>query len=312
MTVAVAEASIGGAPPLSDREFRLFQGLIHREAGIYLSDAKRALLIGRLSRRMRELGMPTFESYFRHVVEGPDPSERVRMINAICTHETSFFREPRQFELLEQTILPAWRAAAEAGERPRRVRAWSAACSSGEEPFSIAMSLQAHLPAPWDVEVLATDLSTSVLDRARSAVWKMERSATIPPAYLKRFMLRGRAGGPHADQMKAGPELRAAVRFQQLNLNDPSYAVGGPFDMIFCRNVLIYFDQETKIDIFERLNQVLEADGMLLLGAAESVVGITDAFRPCPDRRGLYQPNPARARSNGGAMAQGLKVVATR
>lgn len=280
MTVAATETSIGGAPPLSDREFRLFQGLIHREAGIYLSDAKRALLIGRLSRRMRELGMPTFEAYYRHVVEGPDQHERARMINAICTHETSFFREPRQFELLEQTVLPGLVAAAEAGERPRRVRAWSAACSSGEEPFSIAMSLQAHLPAPWDIEILATDLSTSVLERARAATWSKERAATIPPSYLKRFMLRGRDGTPHVGKMKAGPELRSAIRFQQLNLNDPSYAVGGPFDLIFCRNVLIYFNGESKAQVIERLLQHLAPTGLLFLGHAESPNGLTNRLRP--------------------------------
>ena len=168
-----------GIRPLTDREFKLFQSLIHKEAGIYLSEVKKALLVGRLSRRIRELGLDSFEAYYRHVVDGPNPAERVELINNICTHETQFFREPRQFEYLEQTVAPRLRAEAEAGTRPKQIRAWSAACSSGEEPVSMAMSLLYHFPASagWTVEVLATDISTRVLDKARAATWSIERAA---------------------------------------------------------------------------------------------------------------------------------------
>lgn len=258
--------------PLTEREFRLFQALIYRETGIHLSDAKRALLVGRLSRRLRQLGLPSFEAYYRHVLEGADGEERVRMINAICTHETHFFREPRQFEFLEHTVLPQWRAQADAGARSRRVRAWSAACSSGEEPYSLAMTLLAHLPASWEVEVVGTDLSTSVLERARAAVWPVEKAAEIPAAYTKRFMLRGR--GDRAGLMKAGPEIRAVVRFQHLNLNQPGYALTGPFDLVFCRNVLIYFDNESKAGAIGRLLERLAPTGLLFLGHAESLNGL--------------------------------------
>lgn len=263
--------------PLTDREFRSFQRLIHEETGIFLSDAKRALLVGRLSRRMRELQMPTFEAYFQYVTEGPDRDERVRLINAICTHETHFFREPRQFELLERTILPEWRAQGEAGERPRRVRAWSAACSSGEEPYSIAMSLLAHLPASWELEVTATDLSTAVLERARTAVWPIEKASELPADYLKRFMLRGR--GERSGQMKAGPEIRSVVRFQHLNLNEPAYALQKPFDLVFCRNVLIYFNNDSKTGVIDRLIDHLGPTGYLFLGHAESLNGFSTRAR---------------------------------
>ena len=268
-----------GIRPLNDREFKLFQSLIHKEAGIYLSEVKKALLVGRLSRRIRELGLESFEAYYRHVVDGAHPAERVELINNICTHETQFFREPRQFEFLEQTLAPRWRADAEAGTRPRHIRAWSAACSSGEEPVSLAMSLLHHFPASagWAVEVLATDISTRVLDRARAAIWPIERAGQIPPAYLKRFMLRGT--GDQQNKMKAGPEIRATVRFQQLNLHADTYAVGDGFDLIFCRNVLIYFNAASKEHVVSRLLGRLAPDGLLFLGHAESLTGMRDQPR---------------------------------
>jgi len=268
-----------GIRPLNDREFKLFQALIHKEAGIYLSEVKKALLVGRLSRRVRELGLESFEAYYRHVVDGAHPAERVELINNICTHETQFFREPRQFEFLEQTLAPRWRAEAEAGTRPKQIRAWSAACSSGEEPVSMAMSLLYHFPASagWTVEVLATDISTRVLDKARAATWAIERAGQIPPTYLKRFMLRGT--GEHHNRMKAGPEIRNVVRFQQLNLQADSYAVGDGFDLIFCRNVLIYFNAASKEHVVTRLLGRLAEDGLLFLGHAESLTGMRDQPR---------------------------------
>lgn len=268
-----------GIRPLTDREFKLFQSLIHEEAGIYLSEVKKALLVGRLSRRIRELGLDSFDAYYRHVVDGPNPTERVELINNICTHETQFFREPRQFEFLEQTLAPRMRAEAEAGTRQKTIRAWSAACSSGEEPVSMAMSLLYHFPASagWSVEVLATDISTRVLDRARAMTWPIERAGQISAAYLKRFMLRGT--GEQQAKMKAGPEIRSVVRFQHLNLQAESYAVGDGFDLIFCRNVMIYFNAVTKEHVVTRLLGRLAPDGLLFLGHAESLTGMRDQPR---------------------------------
>ena len=280
MTVCAADAP-QGIRPLSDREFKLFQQLIHDEAGIYLSDVKKALLIGRLSRRIRELGLDSFEAYYQRVVNEPRPAERVEMINNICTHETHFFREPRQFDFLEQTVAPRWRSAAEAGLRPKRIRAWSAACSSGEEPYSLAMTLLTHFPARdgWTVDILATDISTRVLDRARAAVWPIDKASEIPDRYLKRFMLRGGSGGDHHGKMKAGPELRAVVDFQQMNLHADAYPAGDPFDLIFCRNVLIYFNAASKEYVVSRLLGRLATDGLLFLGHAESLAGMRDQPR---------------------------------
>lgn len=269
-----------GIKPLREREFAAFQAFIYKEAGIYLSKVKQALLVGRLSRRMRELGLDSFAAYYERVIDPRYPDERVELINAICTHETHFFREPRQFDYLDNVVLPKWRAQAEAGERPRRVRAWSAGCSSGEEPFSIAMSLLAGCPASggWSVEVVATDVSTRVLDRARAATWPLERARHIPDAYLKRFMLRGQ--GDHSHQMKAGPELRSVVTFAHLNLNSDVYELPNTFDLVFCRNVLIYFDAQSKERVMRHLLSRLSPDGLLFLGHAETLSGVQTSPAP--------------------------------
>jgi len=251
---------------LSTKEFRLFQSLVHREAGISLSDQKRALLVGRLAPRMRELEITSFGAYFDRV--SSDAVELVRMIDAVCTNETHFFREPKQFTFLEQEVIPRWRAAAERGERRRDVRVWSAGCSTGEEPYSIAMTLAANLPG-WNVEIVATDLSTKVLDRAAAGIWSIDRAEEIPPHYRKTFMLRG--SGPQAGKMAARPELSSLIRFARVNLNHESYPVAGRFDLVFCRNVLIYFDGPSKQRIINRLLDRLDPHGFFFLGHSESL-----------------------------------------
>ena len=281
-------AAAGGIRPLSRREFAAFQNIIRRETGIFLSDVKEALLVGRLSRRVRELGLPTFDAYHRLVEE--DEAERVRMIDAICTHETHFFREPRQFDFLVERVLPALRADAEAGRRPRKVSAWSAACSTGEEPTSLAMVLLDQMPG-WDVDVLATDLSTGVLERARAALYPVEKAAEIPSGLLKRFMLRG--FGSQEGRMTTGAEIRAVVRFQRLNLNDEAYPLPAPFDLVFCRNVLIYFAPETKARVVERLRRHLSPRGHLFFGHAESAMGLTTRLRGVGPN--VYVPDGAAA-----------------
>jgi chemotaxis protein methyltransferase CheR len=263
-------------PPLTEREFLGYQRLVHREAGIWLSPVKRALLVGRVSRRLRELGGLSFGAYLRRVEE--DEAERVRLLDALCTHETHFFREPRHFELLEREVLPRWRAQGDTGRgEGRRVRVWSAACSTGEEPFTLAMVLRHHLPAEegWHIDILATDLSTRILEQARQALWPLGKSREIPRPYL-RYMLRGT--GSQEGRMKAGPELRSLVRFQRVNLND-GHGVKGRFDLVFCRNVLIYFDAASKARAVERLVEHLSPQGLLFLGHSESLSGLGWRFR---------------------------------
>ena len=260
-----------GARILTPREFRLFQALIQREAGIHLSEAKKVLVEGRLARRLRELGLD-FADYYGLVET--DPHEKVRMLDCICTNETHFFREPRQFEFLESHVFPEWRARAEAGTMARQVRVWSAGCSTGEEPYSVAMAFLARFPpsSGWEIEVVATDLSTRVLDRAQAAVWPIDKAREIPEPYLKAFMLRG--SGPEEGRMKAGPLVRSRVRFQRLNLNAEPFTFAGRFDLVFCRNVLIYFDAASKARVVSRLLERMEPRGYLFLGHAETVTGL--------------------------------------
>ena len=265
------------ARSVSDAEFARFQALVHQEAGIWLSPAKKALLAGRLAKRLRELGLASYGDYFEIV--RTDEAERTHMLDCVSTNETHFFREPRHFELLAERVYPAWQADCDAGRRPRRIRAWSAACSTGEEPFTLAMSLLRAFPpgSGWDIEILATDLSTRVLERAREAVWPIAKAKEIPPLLLKAFMLRGT--GSQEGRMKAGPELRSLVRFARLNLNHDAYPALGQFDLLFCRNVLIYFDPATKLRVVGRLLAHLAPDGHLFLGHAESLGGMTDRLR---------------------------------
>jgi chemotaxis protein methyltransferase CheR len=265
------------AAGVSDAVFARFQALVHKEAGIWLSPAKKALLVGRLSKRLRALRLASFRDYYERVQE--DEAERTQLLDCICTNETHFFREPRHFELLAGSVYPSWWAEANAGRRPRRIRAWSAACSTGEEPFSIAMSIRQAFPAGlgWDVDVLGTDLSTRALARAAQATWPIARSAEIPVATLKRFMLQGT--GSDEGRMRAVPELQALVRFARLNLVDEQYPALGKFDLLFCRNVLMYFDPATKVRVVERLLAHLAPAGLLFLGHAESLGGMRDRLR---------------------------------
>jgi len=265
----VIPAAVGGIPAITDREFRVLSDLIYAEAGIRLSPVKKTLLVGRLASRLRELGVTSFGAYYKHVMA--DVLERARMLERICTHETQFFREPRQFEFMERRVIPWWEARAAEGHRSRRVRAWSAGCASGEEPYSLAMLLLRCFPpeSGWEVEVVATDLSAAVLARAQAARWPIAKADQIPIGLRKRFMLKG--FGPNAGYMKAGPEVRSVVSFQQLNLNQETYRLAGPFDAVFCRNVLIYFDASSRRRVVERIARWMSPDGLLFLGHAETL-----------------------------------------
>ncbi len=280
MTARQAHALAGpetGPYRLTDRELGLFRELVERETGIQIPDTKRALLVGRLARRLRELQLDSFAAYYRRIVGEGDQAERVRMIDLISTNETQFFREPKQFTFLEETLIPGWLAAADAGLRSRSLRVWSAACSSGEEPFSVAMTLLDRL-ADWTIDILASDLSTRVLERARAALWPIEKAREIPERYLKAFMLRG--VGPNQGTMKAAVELQRVVRFQRLNLHQRPLAVSGQFDLILCRNVLIYFSAEGRARVVRSLVEHLDPRGYLFLGHAETLNGVDARLRP--------------------------------
>jgi len=268
--------SQGGPPPNSDvaprvitpKEFLLFQALIYRQAGIWLSDVKTELLTGRLSKRLRALGLNTFSEYYARVRE--DNEECLAMLDAITTNETHFFREPGHFKLLEEQILPAWVDKADAGQRPHKIRAWSAGCSTGQEAYSLAMLLLDHLPPStgWTVEIVATDLSRRALAIAEEGVWNADKADEIPPAYLRAYTLKG--VGENCGKIKAAPAIRI-IRFLRLNLNDAIYPEIGRFDLIFCRNVMIYFDVESRRRVINKLLDRLVPEGYLFVGHAETL-----------------------------------------
>ena len=259
--------------------FQKFQKLIYAETGIWLGSSKTALLCGRLFRRLRTLEISSLEQYYECVIQPDQDEERARMIDAITTNETRFYREPRQFEFLVQRVFPRWQAEAERGLRPRRVNIWSAGCSSGEEPYTVAMLLAKHLPADqgWDARILATDISNRVLDKARRGIYLITRSAEIPKDLLHSFMLRGMA--ERQGEMKVKVEIQQMIDFRRLNLDQESDLVEGPFDAIFCRNVLIYFDAASKQRVVTRLVHQLIANGFLFVGHAENLNAVSPYLR---------------------------------
>jgi chemotaxis protein methyltransferase CheR len=259
--------------------FEKFQKLIYSETGIWLGSSKTALLCGRLFRRLRALQITSLESYYECVIQPEQHEERARMIDAITTNETRFFREFRQFEFMVQNLLPRWRSNAEQGLHPKRVRIWSAGCSSGEEPYSIAMLLAAHLPAQegWDVHILATDISNRVLDKARKGIYPIAKAAELPPDLLHNFMLRGVA--ERDGEMKVKVEIQQMIDFRRLNLNEESNLNEGPFDAVFCRNVLIYFDAASKARAMAKLARHLVPNGILFVGHAENLSSMSSQLR---------------------------------
>lgn len=263
---------------ISEKEFRDFQELIYTEAGIWLSPNKTALLTGRLAKRLRLQGLKSFRDYYNLVVESPE--ECIHMLDAVSTNETRFFREPRHFELLESHIIPRWISASASGNRSRDIRVLSAGCSTGQEPYSLAMTLLHHLPSGsgWNIEIVASDLSTRVLEIAQRGIWSADKASEIPFDYLKAFMLKGH--GVQEGKIKAGREIRSLIRFQRANLNQTPYPFSGQFDLIFCRNVLIYFDLRSREMVVCRLARFLSADSYFFVGHAESLHTMTGVLSP--------------------------------
>jgi chemotaxis protein methyltransferase CheR len=195
----------------------------------------------------------------------------VTALDLIATNETHFFREKPHWEFLEHRVFPGLLEAGNAGKRPKLIRAWSAACSTGQEPYSLAMQLLTHFPMHdgWTVQIEASDISTHVLELARRGEWAVEKAGEIPEQYRQRYMLRG--VGQSIGRMRATNTLRNAVNFSRVNLNEPTYDVPGQFDLIFCRNVLIYFSPEGRAAVIERLTDRLAPGGLLFVGHAESL-----------------------------------------
>jgi chemotaxis protein methyltransferase CheR len=283
-------------------DYEYLRKLLKERSGLDLSADKQYLVESRLVPLARRASLPGIAELVQKMKGGAE-ALTAEVVEAMTTNETFFFRDKIPFDHLKETILPAL---VQARAARRSLRFWCAASSTGQEPYSIAMLLK-EMPAlsGWRTEIVATDLSQAVLEKSKAGIFsQFEVQRGLPIQMLVKYFKQ------NGDLWQLNADVRAMVQHRQLNLlQDFSHL--GTFDVIFCRNVLIYFDQETKAAIFERMARMIEPDGALALGAAESVVGITDAFKPYPDRRGMYCANTARTAPRvAGASAMPLKLVA--
>jgi chemotaxis protein methyltransferase CheR len=266
-------ALAAATPVLAPEVFGRLRRIVREHTGIDLGEHKRLLCQTRLARRLRALGLSRFEDYLREL-DRPGSGEHAELVNAITTNVTAFFREPHHFELLASRVLPGLAA----DPARTRLRLWSAGCSSGEEPWSMAMVLdEARLPARWDVKILATDIDTDVLARARDGVYTADRLAHVGESRRQRYFSRG--GGRSGAWQIAEP-LRERVAFRALNLF-AAWPMRRPFDVIFCRNVIIYFDEASKQQLVRRFVDALSPGGYLCLGHSESLLHGVDGLQPC-------------------------------
>ncbi|MDA9528555.1 MULTISPECIES: CheR family methyltransferase [unclassified Bradyrhizobium] len=272
---------------MTPTEYEYLRKFLKDNSGLDLSADKQYLIESRLLPLARKAGLSGIAELVQKLQAG-SRTLITDVVEAMTTNETFFFRDKVPFDHFRDHIMPE---IIKARANRRSVRIWCAAGSTGQEPYSLAMCLKEMGAAltGWRVEIIATDLSQEVLEKARAGVYsQFEVQRGLPIQMLVKYFKQT------GETWQINPELRAMIQHRQLNLLH-DFAQLGTFDVIFCRNVLIYFDQDTKINIFNRLARQIEPDGFLVLGAAETVVGLTDTFRPIPERRGLYKPNDPRA-----------------
>lgn len=259
---------------LCDRDFHRLSSLVYSECGIKMPVTKKVMLEARLRKRLRELGMKSFHDYCEYLFskEGME-LELIPMIDVVTTNKTDFFREPRHFDLLDRTALPELARVYGAGIR-RPLKVWSAGCSTGEEPYTIAMVLnefRVNHPA-FHFYILATDISTKVLDRAIRGIYREQTAETLPMAFKRKYLLRSR--DRERGLVRIVPDVRSQVKFRRLNFMDEDFGVAEPMDIIFCRNVIIYFDRQTQERLIHRLCTHLIPGGYLFMGHSETLSGL--------------------------------------
>lgn len=259
--------------PISDKELAAVIDLVYRKSGITLHDGKRALVTARLQKRLKAIGVRSYSDYLAYLDRDTSGGELVMLLDAIATNHTSFFREPQHFEFLRNRVVPELVAL----RRPA-LDVWSAACSSGEEPYTLAMVLQEALPEAEarQLRIVASDLSTKVLGMARSGVYKMERLREVEPPLLRKYFEKGLAAQEGLARVKA--DLRQRIRFEQLNLLEID-DLGSRFSVIFCRNVMIYFDRPVQQRVVSMLERHLLPGGYLFISHSESLNGISHGLR---------------------------------
>lgn len=287
------------------REFKMFRTLIHRHTGIWLRDGKQIMLASRLSRRLRHHGIANFAEYYEYVQRLPSNSEEIReLINCVTTNKTSFFRERHHFEFLASTVVPEIQSTARQSVA-RSIRIWSAACSTGEEPYSIAITLLESLqasqtgtsassafhgsgraclpgfgfaPGSWKIEIVASDIDTKVLGTAAHAIYSLDSLASVDMPLRKKYFLRGK--DDMTGHVKVKPNVVRLVEFKRINLQDAEWPLEGPFDAIFFRNALIYFNRETQDLFLRKMACYLKPKGYLFLGNSEHISWLQDIFTP--------------------------------
>jgi chemotaxis protein methyltransferase CheR len=257
--------------PLNNDVFKLFRALVYRECGINLTDHKRAMFSSRLQKRLSQLGLTSFQDYYDLVVGGHSDAELTTMLDYISTNQTEFFREPHHFTFLRERVLPELAV-------DKTVRIWSTACSSGEEPYSIAMTLSDAIASPstWNCRILASDISTRMLAKAATGQYSHEKINSLSSDLVRRHFLLGK--GNRRELVKIKPHIANMAVFRRINLMDDRYPIKSLLDVIFCRNVMIYFDRETQAKVLARLSRYLKPGGYLFIGHSETMQGNSDAF----------------------------------
>ena len=273
---------------MTPQDFDYLRQLLRQRSGLVLSAEKQYLAESRLLPVARKHGLAGLTELVAKLKAAGAAPLGVEVVEAMTTNESFFFRDKVPFEHFRAVIMPALIAAR---EKEKRIRIWCAACACGQEPYSLAMSLKefGRELAGWRVEIIATDISNEVLEKAKAGIYsQFEVQRGLPIQSLVKFFSQV------GETWQIAPEIRAMVQFRPLNLLDDFSSLGS-FDLVFCRNVLIYFDQDTKTGVLNRIARQMPADGFLVLGAAETVVGLTGAFKPMADARGLYLPNTPAA-----------------
>lgn len=258
---------------LASDEFLYFKELIYKLAGISLNGKKLDLVRSRLRPHIQDLGLESFAAYRAYLCSLPerDPEFQI-FVNALTTNKTDFFREPEHFAFLTDTLIPQWKR-----ESKNSVRIWCCAASTGEEPYSLAMTLENNLPPGFEYEILATDIDTEVLARAKNGVYSAAQSVDIPDYYRERFVTFGK--GNAEGWMRMNDEIHRRIKFDQHNLISDTANRGEKFDVIFCRNVLIYFSKETVAQLMVKLHSCLNIGGCLIIGHSESILESGAVFR---------------------------------
>jgi chemotaxis protein methyltransferase CheR len=258
---------------ITPKEFEQFRALIYQVCGISLNDNKQSLLVSRLSKRLRTLELDSFQAYYDLIAGQTDGDEFTLLLDLVSTNKTDFFREPKHFDFLREQILPMLKST-------RSIRIWSAASSSGEEPYTTAMTLYDSVPDPerWDFKILASDISTRVLATAEAGVYEEDHVRALPKEIVERHFLKG--VGDRAGMVKVKPHLTRMIRFRRINLMDDTYPVNAPMDLIFCRNVMIYFDRPTQEKLVTKFYRYLKPGGFLFIGHSESLQRHEQLFTP--------------------------------